>query len=82
MGWNLGIDDATGEVIGIVSAHCVLAPDYVSTAVDTLIRTGADMVGGVMRAVGTTPIGKAVAIATSTPFGIGNARFHYATSET
>jgi succinoglycan biosynthesis protein ExoA len=80
-GWNLGIDDAAGEILGIVSAHCELAPDYVSMAVETLERTGADMVGGLMRAVGTGSLGEAVAVATSTPFGVGNARFHYATAE-
>ena len=76
-GWNLGIDEAQGDIIGIVSAHCELAPDYVSTAVETLERTGADMVGGLMRAVGEGDLGEAVAIATSTPFGVGNARFHF-----
>ena len=76
-GWNLGIDEAQGDVVGIVSAHCELAPDYVSLAVETLERTGADMVGGLMRAVGEGDLGEAVAVATSTPFGVGNARFHF-----
>jgi hypothetical protein len=80
-GWNLGIDEAQGDIIGIVSAHCELAPDYVSTAVETLERTGADMVGGLMRAVGEGPVGEAVALATSTPFGVGGARFHYTAEE-
>ena len=51
-GWNLGIARSTGDVVGIVSAHCELAPDYVSKAVETLQRTGADLVGGPMRACG------------------------------
>lgn len=76
-GWNLGIDEAGGEIVGIVSAHCELESDYVSTAVETLERTGAEMVGGLMRAVGESDLGEAVAIATSTPFGVGNARFHF-----
>ena len=76
-GWNLGIDEAQGEIIGIVSAHCELARDYVSTAVETLERTDADMVGGLMRAEGEGDLGHAVAVATSTPFGVGNARFHF-----
>lgn len=80
-GWNLGIDEAQGDVITIVSAHCELAPDYVSTAIETLERTGADMVGGLMRAVGEGELGEAVAIATSTPFGVGNARFHFTDAE-
>lgn len=80
-GWNLGIAEARGEIIGIVSAHCELAPDYVSTAVETLQRTGADMVGGLMRAVGEPGVGEAIALATSTPFGVGGARFHYTAVE-
>jgi hypothetical protein len=59
----------------------MLDSDYVSVAVETLQRTGADMVGGVMRGVGVTPMARAIALATSTPFGVGGARFHYATRE-
>jgi succinoglycan biosynthesis protein ExoA len=80
-GWNLGIDEARGDVIGIVSAHCELAPDYVSAAVETLERTRADMVGGLMRAKGEGAVGRAAALATSTPFGVGGARFHYTDTE-
>lgn len=76
-GWNLGIEAATGDVIGIVSAHSEVAADYVSSAAETLERTGADMVGGPMRAAGHGAISQAVALATSTPFGVGGARFHY-----
>jgi succinoglycan biosynthesis protein ExoA len=80
-GWNIGIERATGEVIGIVSAHAELAPDYVSNAVETLQRTGADLVGGPVYAQGTSYVGEAIALATSSPFGIGNAPAHYTTSE-
>ena len=80
-GWNLGIAHATGDIIGIVSAHAELASDYVSTAVETLQCTGADMVGGPMRADGQGRVGQAVALATSTPFGVGGGRFHYTDRE-
>jgi glycosyltransferase involved in cell wall biosynthesis len=76
-GWNLGIEEARGDILSIVSAHCELASDYVSTAVETLERTGADMVGGRMTAVGERALERAIALATSTPFGVGNARFHF-----
>ena len=75
--WNLGIGMATGEIIAIVSAHAELAVDYVAQAVAALERTGADMVGGPMRATGNGPVGSAVALATSSRFGVGGARFHY-----
>lgn len=80
-GWNEGIRRATGDVLTIVSAHCELAPDYVSTAVATLQRTRADLVGGPMRAAGHGVVGRAIAMATSSPFGVGDARFHYTDHE-
>lgn len=80
-GWNLGIDLASGDVIGIVSGHVELAPDYVRAAVAALRRTGADMVGGPVRAVSEGVIGEAVARAISSPFGVGGARFRYAVKE-
>jgi len=79
--WNLGITRATGDVVGIVSAHTELATDYVSQAVATLQRTGADLVGGPVRAYGSTYIGQAISIATSSPFGVGDARGHYTERE-
>src|SRR3954447_8720384 len=75
--WNLGIDEAQGDILSIVSAHSELAPDYVTVAVETLERTGADMVGGPVQAIGEGAVGQAVAIATSSRFGVGNARFHF-----
>ena len=77
--WNAGIQDASGEIVGIVSGHAELAPAYVRSAVDTLDRMRADIVGGPVRAVADTPIGAAIAVATSTPYGVGGARHHYLT---
>lgn len=77
--WNAGIQAASGEVIGIVSGHAVLGPSYVRIAVETLLRTGADMVGGPVRAIADGALGNAIAIATSTPYGVGGARHHYLT---
>lgn len=79
--WNLGIDRARGDLVGIVSGHSELAPDYVETAVETLSRTGADLVGGPARAESETVVGEAIALAMSTPFGVGGAEFRYATAE-
>jgi succinoglycan biosynthesis protein ExoA len=79
--WNIGIEKAKGDLITIVSAHSVLAHDYVSNAVETYLRTGADLVGGPVKAFGENKVAKAVSIATSNPFGIGGARFHYTEKE-
>lgn len=77
--WNAGIDAASGDILGIVSGHAELGPAYVRSAVEVLMRSGADMVGGPVRAVAEGGIGSAVALATSTPFGVGSARHHYLT---
>jgi glycosyltransferase involved in cell wall biosynthesis len=79
--WNLGIERARGELVGIVSGHSELAPEYVTTTVETLRRTGADLVGGPARAESETVVGEAIALAMSTPFGVGGAEFRYATEE-
>ena len=76
---NRALDHARGEIIVRVDGHSVIAPDYVRACVDALERTGAECVGGPMVARGTVPFGEAVALATSHPFGVGGARFHYAT---
>lgn len=80
-GLNAALSIATGDVIVRVDGHCVIAPDYVSACVDALERTGADNVGGSQRAVGEGVFGRAVAIATTTPFGTGNAAFRHAGRE-
>jgi len=74
---NLAIREARGQVIVRVDAHAVIAPDYVRKCVEYLTRGEADNVGGPMRPRGTTYFGQAVALATSSPFGIGGSRFHY-----
>ena len=77
--WNLGIEASGGQIVGIVSGHAELGPAYVRSAVEALRRTGADMVGGPVRAIGDTPMAEAVAIAVSTPFGAGGAKHRYLT---
>lgn len=81
LAWNLGIERARGDLIGIVSAHSELAPDYVTQAVETLERTRADLVGGPARAESETVVGEAIAMAMSTRFGVGGAEFRYAQQE-
>jgi succinoglycan biosynthesis protein ExoA len=80
-GLNEGIRQARGDIIVRVDGHTIIAPDYVSECVRALQKSGADNVGGKMDGVGKTPFGKAVVLATSSPFGIGNARFHYSDRE-
>ena len=80
-GLNLAIREAKGVIIIRVDGHTLVARDYVSECVDALRRTGADNVGGPMRAGGEGRFGRAVAAATSSRFGVGGARFHYSDKE-
>ena len=75
---NVAISAAQGEVVVRADAHSLYEPDYVRSCVHVLLETGADNVGGGMRAVGTTRFGRAVAAVTSSPLGVGPGKFHYA----
>jgi hypothetical protein len=75
-GLNLGIRAAQYPVVVRVDSHSMLPADYTRIAVDTLERTGADNVGGIMAAHGETAFERAVARAYTTPVGLGGSAFH------
>lgn len=72
---NIGLRHARGAVIVRVDGHCEIAPDYVRQCVCAIQDTGADNVGGVWVTVGETPIARAIAVAQSSSFGIGNVAY-------
>ncbi len=74
-GLNRGLDEARGGVIVRVDGHAAVAPDYLSRCVFALFDTGADCVGGVIEAVGDTTVGRAIAVAMSSRFGVGGVAF-------
>jgi succinoglycan biosynthesis protein ExoA len=74
---NRAIGASAGEIVVRIDSHSEPPPGYVRRAVEVLQATGADNVGGVQQAVGTTPFQRAVAAAMSSPFGVGDAKFHY-----
>ena len=74
---NLGIAQAQGRIIIRIDGHGEIPPTYISTCVRTLQTSKADNVGGQMRAIGTTPLTKAIALATGSPLATGGSRFHY-----
>lgn len=80
-GLNLAIAATSGEVVARLDGHAAWQRDHLRRCVDLLDSTGADNAGGRMDAVGETPVATAVALATSSPLGIGGARFHYATEQ-
>ncbi len=80
-GFNAALDRARGDVIVRVDGHTIIDRDYVTQCVAALEETGADNVGGRMDAVSDGPVGRAIALATSSPFGVGNSQFHYASGQ-
>jgi succinoglycan biosynthesis protein ExoA len=77
---NVGLQTAANDLIIRADAHTLYEADYVSSSVRARRESGADWVGGPMRPVGLTSFGRAVAAVTSSRFGVGPGRFHYATT--
>ncbi|WP_119071728.1 glycosyltransferase family 2 protein [Aggregatilinea lenta] len=67
---NAGLRAAHGEIVARVDGHTIIAPDYIRRCVETLAATGTHNVGGPQRFVGTTPWGRAIAVAYRSPFSV------------
>ena len=76
VGLNLAIKAAKNEVIVRVDAHSELSPDYTQLAVQILNETKAANVGGVLKAVGQTPLQQAIAWAYGSRLGVGGGAYH------
>ena len=75
-GLNVAIRRSSHPIIVRVDAHSELEPGYTRRAVETLQRTGAANVGGLMKARGKTPFQAAAARGYNSRFGLGGARYH------
>lgn len=75
-GLNAAISRVRYQVVVRVDGHSLLPADYLTTAVQTLRRTKADNVGGIMFAEGESEFECAVARAMTTKLGVGAASFH------
>jgi succinoglycan biosynthesis protein ExoA len=76
-GLNAAISACRGAIVARVDGHCLVSPDYLGRCVVVMLETGADNVGGLQTPVGTNSVGRAIALATSSPFGVGNSHFRY-----
>lgn len=81
-GLNIGIKNARGNVFIRVDARTVILENYIEKCVQTLIETHADNVGGIQVPLVANNSDRrkkltqrAIGIALSHPFGIGNAQF-------
>ncbi|MBF4609188.1 glycosyltransferase family 2 protein [Curtobacterium sp. VKM Ac-1393] len=75
-GLNVAIKASVHPVVVRVDAHSVLPADYTRIAVRTLLESGADNVGGIMRAEGRSPFERAVALAYGSRVGLGGTPHH------
>ncbi|MEK6309563.1 MAG: glycosyltransferase family 2 protein [Curtobacterium sp.] len=75
-GLNVAIRASEHPVVVRVDAHSVLPRDYTRIAVRVLQESGADNVGGIMRAEGRTPFERAVALAYGSRVGLGGTPHH------
>jgi len=78
---NLGLSVARGDVIIILGSHASVLPDFIAQNIATLLRTGADCVGGPIQSIAEGLVPKAISLAMSSPFGVGNALFRYSQKE-
>lgn len=75
---NVAIKIARGSIIVLLGAHAELEPDYILQAVDILLsRQEIACVGGKIETISLNSTTKAIALAMSSPFGIGDAKFRY-----
>jgi len=78
--FNLGLAAARGRYLVRMDAHSLYADDYLAESVRLLEETGAENVGGVQRATGTTWLAQAIAAAVSSKFAAGDAAYRNATT--
>jgi succinoglycan biosynthesis protein ExoA len=74
---NIALAWTDADLIAFVDAQAHIAPDYLAQAMSSLAATDAAAVGGPMRPLGRTAIGKATALALQTGFGSGGSQFHF-----
>jgi glycosyltransferase involved in cell wall biosynthesis len=74
---NTGIRAARGDIVLRMDAHVFYPPNYIPRLVAALEEMGADNVGGVLvtRPAGPGTMAKAIAVALSHSFGVGNSHF-------
>lgn len=80
-GLNAALEEASGQIVVRCDCHATLPPDYLQRGVESLMRTGAAVVGGRQRPVGDTLFERAVGLAISTPLGAGDARYRLGGAE-
>lgn len=77
-GWNMAIQQASGEYVVRIDAHAKAEPNFIETAVKTIqAHPDAVCVGGRLQTKSQTKQGEYISMVLSSPFGIGNSKFRY-----
>lgn len=74
---NLGIKEARGDIIVRMDAHTIYDSNYISQIVNLLATADVVNVGGLQVGIGRNYITKAIAMAVSSPFVVGNAFYRF-----
>lgn len=79
---NLGIKKSHGEIIIIIGAHSAIDKKYISECIKLLdAEKELGCVGGILENVFEDENSKCIALAMSSPFGVGNAHFRTGTKD-
>lgn len=80
-GYNLAIRAARGSIICVIHAHAKYSSTYLAACLEARKRSGAANVGGVICHRGDSLMGEAIALAMSSPLGVGDSKYRHATQE-
>ena len=72
---NIGLRVAKGDVIIRIDGHTLFEKNYLSQCIKFLKKVDADCVGGRIESIGKSYLGRAIALAMSSCFGVGNVYF-------
>jgi glycosyltransferase involved in cell wall biosynthesis len=81
-GMNVALAVTKGEIIVRVDGHCKIAPDYVRCCVRHIRMDHVDGVGGPVRTMGGSRTARVIALAMSSPFGVGGSAFRTVSDRT
>jgi succinoglycan biosynthesis protein ExoA len=73
---NIGVSAARHTLIARMDGHTLASPDYLRKCVDLIQTSGADCAGGRIEVKGVSNVGRAIAAAMESPFGVGTAAWH------
>ena len=75
VGFNMALSQAQGDFIIRIDGHCEIPPNYLNNCITILRNKEIIIAGGKIETISNGAIGKAIAIAQSSLFGVGNVTF-------